>query len=69
MKEEKFINSGTEYMETNENNICVLCKHLLSKKTKKCQAFGKIPDEIWEQEFIHTKQYPGQSNSIIFEHK
>lgn len=69
MEESKFINNGSEYMNASDENLCQLCINLISSDEKKCKAFDKIPDEIWEQEFIHTEKYKGQKNGTIFEKK
>ena len=44
---------------------CYLCKHYIERR--KCKAFEKIPDDIWEGKNDHTKKYPDQKNNIIFE--
>ena len=67
MTESKFINKGSEYMGTMKENICSMCKYFISGK--ECEAFNKIPNEIWEQDFLHTVKYPDQKNNIIFKHK
>ena len=52
---------------------CVFCKHYhefanFNKLT--CNAFPSgIPEKIIDGEFEHTKKYPRQRNSILFEPK
>ena len=43
---------------------CYLCEH--STNHRICNAFGRIPDEIWYGRVQHTKPYPGD-NGIMFE--
>ncbi len=69
MTDDKFTNSGSEYMQTSENNICHICKNLISVELRKCFAFDKIPGDIWDQDFVHTEIYPGQENEIMFKEK
>ena len=44
---------------------CVVCKHY--QKDRKCKAFDKIPDDIWEGKNDHTEKHPKQKNNILFE--
>lgn len=55
--------------------ICLDCKHFKDVPSKKkvgavfsCDAFRKIPDEIWMSEVDHHKPYKGD-NGIRFEAK
>ena len=45
---------------------CPKCKHFISAGRLECKAFGKIPLEILNNEFIHNKKHPDQKNDIIF---
>ena len=48
---------------------CYTCKNIIiDKGDPRCKAFPEgIPDDILTWEFPHTKKYPGQENSILFE--
>lgn len=49
---------------------CARCKHFHKKdfSGNKCDAFlAGIPKKIINNEFIHTRKYPGQDNNILYE--
>lgn len=44
--------------------VCTLCKHLdigpfLEAGAHRCEAFARIPDEIWQGDNDHTEPYEG----------
>lgn len=49
---------------------CLTCEHFDSKKSLmpmgSCKAFKRIPRDILERDFDHTKKYPGQTNNILY---
>lgn len=67
MPSDKFSNTGTEYMTTSKDNICRSCKYLISANQKKCLAFDRIPDLIWNQDIIHIEKYMGQKNDFVYQ--
>lgn len=46
------------------SSVCAFCVHYQGKMS--CQAFNKIPKEIWLGENDHRKPFPGD-NGIQFE--
>lgn len=46
--------------------VCTLCGHLKSRLDHRCDAFDRIPDEIWDGKNDHTKAYPGD-HGVQFE--
>ena len=48
-----------EFRISKYSEICTYCKHLHSGTWRECDAFSKIPLEIWEGENDHKKPYPG----------
>ena len=39
--------------------VCIFCAHLSDTVGGQCDAFERIPDEIWNGENDHRKPYPG----------
>ena len=54
-----FLIDDRELYEIWISPVCADCKHLDTTKFKKCAAFDKIPDEIWEGKNPHRQPYPG----------
>lgn len=46
--------------------VCAYCKHLKETSERKCEAFDKIPFEIWSGKNNHKNPYPGD-HGIRFE--
>jgi hypothetical protein len=48
------------------SGVCTFCKHLTDPLKRKCDAFRKIPDEIWQGKNPHAKPFKGD-HGIHFE--
>ena len=51
---------------TTEVPQCYRCTHYAEKAYHKCAAFDAIPLDIWINNVLHTKPYPGD-HGILFE--
>lgn len=61
-----FVLDDSKLLETKISVVCHTCTNLIDGYLRKCKAFEKIPDEIWEGKNNHRKPYKGD-NGIRFE--
>ncbi len=54
-----YILDDSEVHKTIYSPVCTFCVHLINGLDRECEAFKKIPDDIWEGEKRHTEPYPG----------
>ena len=47
------------------NDLCINCNNY--QLGRQCEAFERIPDEIWNGNNDHSKPLPNQDNKIFFE--
>ena len=65
MKALRLLDNG-ETVKSSISSVCAFCKHWKKESWYSCDAFEKIPEDIWEAKNNHTKPYPGD-NGILFE--
>ncbi len=45
--------------------VCTRCARLIDVVARKCEAFERIPDDIWEGRHDHRTPYPGDSGKLF----
>lgn len=51
--------------ETAYSPVCSYCARLLDIVARRCEAFERIPDEIWEGQHSHRTPYPGDGGKLF----